>query len=177
MRLLRLGIVTLTLLLAFHATEARQSGLASSNCVKQELIESLDAYLKPSRTRNKLTYPTHMLKVVRSDGAHMGYIQYGEMGPHDISIEIVKVSKKYKGKGLSKILLAAVLKQRPDTQSIFAMLEFDNLKIFKEGLKKGLSEVDALKATPMYKAAAGFGYSKMIQHGTNGKVYFILEKP
>jgi hypothetical protein len=107
----------------------------------------------------------------------MGYVQYGELGPHDISIEIVKVPMKFKGRGISKILLASVLKLRPDTQSIFAMLEFDNLRIFKDAIKNGLSEVDSLRSTPMYKAAAGFGYSRLVQYGTNGKVYFILEKP
>ena len=73
-----------------------------------------------------------------------------------------KEEDKWKPNGIGSALFAYMLTLYPETQEIEARLRHDNIQVYKEFIKHGLSKEGALKETPAYKIFAKFGYADIV---------------
>lgn len=76
-------------------------------------------------------------------------------------LEILRIRVEKKRKGISKALLGKVLEMRPRTESILTDMVGDNVVLYLENLRAGLTKEEALMRTPAYKIRAYYGFTEV----------------
>ena len=120
--------------------------------------------------------PAENLIVILYQGKEVSTMQYEyEADVENLYIQETRTQADFRRLGFSKKLLEAALKKHPNTKTIESTLTETNEKAYAAAKSKIVSgrldkrptdqdNIEALKATPSYKKALAFGFSKVIQH-------------
>jgi hypothetical protein len=98
----------------------------------------------------------------------------------ELDVRTIAVAASLRGKGISKILLARILMEHPDTLTIQSVLAGDNSAIWWREMKTGKKPEDAFRSTPAYKICKDLGFSNVEvggDYGMMGKPQFFTTKP
>jgi hypothetical protein len=133
--------------------------------------------------RGEAENATQMDKVIATDASGqtklgtMLYVLSPSLGGQHLKVDSV-VSHGAKG-GISKLLLAAVLHRNPSVNEIGATLVGTNDEAYWKA-RKTMPHLEAIKETPMYKAAAQMGFTRILsasQKNDSEGVEIILTRP
>jgi predicted GNAT family acetyltransferase len=170
--ILRLCVATIMLILGAPALAAVPP--LCQLVLKDSRLEKGKIHFETSETDNLRT----RIIVVKSNGKVKGQLEYYFYeSVNDLHIDRVDIKKKYRGRGLSTLLLAEAVRQNPQAETISAALVEDNLEAFEEALfGEGKSLKKSAKATPAFKARARVGFGEYISVNTEASAMdnFVL---
>ncbi|MES2855049.1 MAG: hypothetical protein V4692_04255, partial [Bdellovibrionota bacterium] len=116
--------------------------------------------------------------LTNSDHASFAYIRADkdDLDPTILHVGTIDVDKSYRGKQISKLLLAKILLSYPETREIRTYLEDDNNLVYRNALVDDLSTLDAVRETPAYKIrnALGFGQIKAFREVNHQKLFLSV---
>jgi len=92
-----------------------------------------------------------------------------------LNIGFYEVVESFRGYHIGHELVAEAIRRHPEVTEIKGMLATTNMRTYDEGrYLMRLSDEDAMKRTPIYKAAAASGF-KIVNQTNSG--YFLFSKP
>lgn len=93
-----------------------------------------------------------------------------------LEIGMVRTVAKFRGLGASEILLAALLEHYPQVTEIETTLAGTNIEEFNKvkAANPGISDADAVKQTPAFKARAKVGWANIVDLRVTGTSYATL---
>lgn len=110
----------------------------------------------------QLSPEINRVTIVNSKDKVLGQLQFQyDSKSADLHISPPQIKKKYKGRGLSKLLQAYAVSLNPDTRTITVDLNEKNENVFNQALTDGNSIKGAIKKTSVYKAVALLGFKKV----------------
>ena len=102
-----------------------------------------------------------VISAFTASGRTIGQLQY-RVRANVLQIEFSFTGVGFDNRGVGAMLLAGALERYPHIRRISASLTMDNLEAVKSALANGLSCADALRETPIYRAALRSQFTKII---------------
>jgi len=106
------------------------------------------------------------------DGKLIGSIYFFRAGFDKVGGNLFRlhgdVDKNYQGQGVFKLLVLEAYLQNPSMKAILTTLRGTNAEVVEEGVRNGLSFLDAVKQTPAYKVRKSLGFTEIVYLRASG---------